>query len=115
MESLVNVTQEEQGDILILRVEGRLDATSSPVLDKKVSSFIDNDKCNVVMNFYGVEYLSSAGMRLLLSATKKLKSKDGKMVISGITEPVMEVIKMAGFDRILTIVATEEDAIREFA
>ena len=115
MEAIVEMEEEKKGDILILRVGGRLDAVSSPQLEKKVMASIDaGDNSQVLMNFEKVEYLSSAGMRLLLSTTKKMKSKNGKFVLSNIADGVMEVIKMAGFDHILNIRASEEEALKEF-
>ena len=114
MESFVDYTQEEKGDILVLRVVGRLDATSSPMLEKKIVALIDGGKTKLVVNFNGVEYLSSAGMRLLLSMTKKINSKNGKIVISGVSSDVLDVIKMAGFDRILQITRNEEEALKVF-
>ncbi len=114
MESLVDVSQEERGNVLILRISGRLDATSSPMMEKKIVSLIDAEQYRLLLNFENVEYLSSAGMRLLLSTTKKLKSKEGKMVVSSLAENVLEVIKMAGFDHILNICDSEDLALKEF-
>jgi anti-anti-sigma factor len=113
MDSLIDITQEENGDVVIIRVSGRLDATSSPILERQVMALIDAGKNLLVMNFANVEYLSSAGMRLLLAATKKLKSQDGKILISSVMDNVMEVIKMAGFDHILHLFDSEADALKE--
>ena len=115
MESLIGIDQEEKGDILILRLKGRLDATSSPLLEKKVNAFIDVGRWNLLFNFEKVEYLSSAGMRLLLSTTKKLSGKEkGKLMVCSIVDNVYEVIKMAGFDNILACVESEEEALQLF-
>jgi anti-sigma B factor antagonist/stage II sporulation protein AA (anti-sigma F factor antagonist) len=114
MDSLIEIMQEEKGEILIMRLSGRLDATSSPMLEKKITALIDGGKYKLLLNFDNIEYLSSAGMRLLLSTTKKLKSQDGKIVICSVVDNVMEVIKMAGFDHILHIKDTETEALEEF-
>jgi anti-anti-sigma factor len=115
MEAGVELSSEVKNDVLILRVGGRLDAISSPQLEKQVMESINGgNHTNVLMNFEQVDYLSSAGMRLLLSTTKKMKSKEGKFVISCMTDSVMEVIKMAGFDHILRIKGTEEEGMGEF-
>jgi anti-sigma B factor antagonist/stage II sporulation protein AA (anti-sigma F factor antagonist) len=66
------------------------------------------------MDFTNVEYLSSAGMRLLLSGTKKTKSLGGKFVICSLTDDVMEIIKMAGFNHILHIVSTLDKAVKDY-
>lgn len=110
----VQVSEDQEDGILILRIGGRLDAASSPLLERQVNTYIDSGNMKLLLNFEHVEYLSSAGMRLLLSVGKKLKSKAGKMVIAAVSSEVMDVIKMAGFDHILNISPTEADAKHAF-
>lgn len=113
-ESLVNVKEEVKGDILVLRMSGRLDAISSPVAERKVFDYINSGKHSLLLDFSGVDYLSSAGMRMLLSITKKLKALSGKLVLCSITTNVMDVLKMSGFDHVLELAKTEDDALRRF-
>jgi len=100
---------EEKGDVVVVRVHGRLDAASSPQLEKKINSIIDSGHFKLILNFSGVEYLSSAGMRLMLSVSKKLKHLEGKVVACSLNDEVMEVVKMAGFHQILELYSTEEE------
>jgi len=102
--------EEEKGSILILRIEGRLDAITSPVLDEKITSLIDSGKHLLMLDLEKVDYLSSAGLRLLLSALKKLEGIKGKMAVTSVQDDVMELIKMAGFDQVLKLFATEAEA-----
>lgn len=113
-EGLVDVKMDKKGDVLILRLRGRLDAVSSPPTEKKVFECINSGENKLVLDFGGVDYLSSAGMRMLLSTTKKLKGLSGKLVLFGITNNVMDVLKMSGFDHVLELYKTEEDALRKF-
>ncbi len=101
---------EEKGDVVIVRVTGRLDAASSPQLEKKINSIIDSGHFKMVLNFSGVDYLSSAGMRLMLSVSKKLKHLEGKVVACSLNDEVMEVIKMAGFHQVLELYPSEEES-----
>ena len=112
--SEVVIVEESKGNALILRFTGRLDAISSPIAEKKIAEFIDAGKNNIVLNFEKIDYVSSAGMRLLLTSTKKMKAKNGKIVMSNIVPMVMDVIKMAGFDHILTMADNEENALKLF-
>ena len=105
---------EEENGITLMRVEGRLDAASSPTLENKINELIAGGKKQILMDFENVDYLSSAGIRLLLSTTKKLKAIEGKLSFCSINEEVMEIIKMAGFDTILTIYPTEKKAKEGF-
>lgn len=100
---------EEKGDVIVVRVAGRLDAASSPQLEKKINAIIDSGHFKLILNFADVEYLSSAGMRLMLSVSKKLKNVEGKVVACSIHDEVMDVIKMAGFHQVLELYATEEE------
>ncbi|NGX61804.1 MAG: putative anti-sigma factor antagonist BtrV [Chlamydiae bacterium] len=101
---------EEKGDVVVVRVKGRLDAASSPQLEKKIFSIIDAGHFKLVLNLAGVEYLSSAGMRLMLAVSKKLKHLEGKVVACGLNDEVMEMIKMAGFHQVLELYPSEEES-----
>lgn len=114
MDGLVSIKQETKGDILVLRIGGRLDAISSPPAERQVFDYINNGQHKLLVDLSGAEYLSSAGMRMLLSVTKKLKSLSGKLVLFAVTNNVMDVLKMSGFDHVLEIVKTEEDGLRKF-
>ncbi len=105
---------EEEKKWNIIRLEGRLDATSAPVLEEKIESLLHEGKTQLVIDFARVDYLSSAGLRFLLAATKKHTARGGKLTIAHINEEVMEIIKMAGFERILHIFSSEEQAIAAF-
>ncbi len=114
IEGLVSVKEEQKGDILILRMNGRLDAVSSPTAERQVFDYINNGQHKLLFDFSGIDYLSSAGMRMLLSVTKKLKSLSGKLVLCSVTTNVMDVLKMSGFDHVLELSKTEEDGLRRF-
>ncbi len=114
MEGAVELKEEKKGDVLILRLKGRLDALSSPLAEKKVFECINNGQTKLLLDFSNVSYLSSAGMRMLLSTTKRLKTLTGQLVVCSITPNVMDVLKMSGFDHVLEIARTEEEALRRF-
>ena len=85
----------------IIEIVGRLDTTTAPALDKTINQDI-TDVTNLVIDVKGLEYISSAGLRVLLSAQKKF-SKSGSMKLINVCEAVMEVFEMTGFADILTI------------
>lgn len=114
MNGLVNIKEEPKGDILVLRISGRLDAISSPAAETKVFEFIHKGQQKLLFDFSGVDYLSSAGMRMLLSVSKKLKTLSGRLIICSVTINVMDVLKMSGFDHVLEIAVTEDDGLRRF-
>ena len=85
----------------IVEIIGRLDTITAPALDKTINEDIGDTK-NLVLDVKGMEYISSAGLRVLLSAQKKMQ-KIGSMKVTGVCEEVMEVFEMTGFADILVI------------
>ena len=85
----------------IIEIVGRLDTITAPALDKTINEDIGDTK-NLVLDVKGLEYISSAGLRVLLSAQKKMQ-KIGSMKVINVCEVVMEVLEMTGFADILTI------------
>ncbi|HAZ15735.1 MAG: anti-anti-sigma factor [Chlamydiae bacterium GWC2_50_10] len=108
----LNVKVEEKAEKTILHLEGRLDAISAPTLDQKLMDLMRQKRKKILLDFSQVDYLSSAGMRLLLSFTKQLKHQEGRLTSYAMNEEVLEIIRMAGFDRILNIFSNEEDAFK---
>jgi anti-anti-sigma factor len=115
MNGIVTIRDETKGEILVLRMSGRLDAVSSPTAERKVFDFINNGKFKILADMAGIDYLSSAGMRMLLSVTKKLKTSSGKLVLFSVTPGVMDILKMSGFDHVLEIVLKEEEGLKKFS
>ena len=85
----------------IIEIVGRLDTITAPALDKTINEDIGDTK-NLVLDVKGMEYISSAGLRVLLGAQKKMQ-KIGSMKVTGVCEEVMEVFEMTGFADILVI------------
>ena len=85
----------------VIEIVGRLDNITAPALDKTINDDIGDAK-NLVLDVKGMEYISSAGLRVLLSAQKKMQ-KIGSMKVINVCEEVMEVFEMTGFADILVI------------
>lgn len=114
MEDLVNLQEEKIGDVLVLRIKGRLDAVSTGSAEKRVFDFIDHGQNKLLLNFAEVDYLSSAGMRMLLATTKRLKPLSGKLVVCSVSTNVMDVLRMSGFDHVIELSKSEQDALNKF-
>ena len=85
----------------VVGIVGRLDTTTAPMLEKTIHEDIGDAK-NIVLDLKGLEYISSAGLRVLLGAQKKLQ-KSGSMKVTNVCEMVMEVFEITGFADILVI------------
>lgn len=98
----MNIERTENGEEIILTVEGRVDAnTSRELQDAIITAFQGSNK--LVVDFAKVEYVASAGLRALLLGQKTAASKAGYMKLLHVAEAVMEVLNMTGFASILTI------------
>ena len=86
---------------ITIEVVGRLDTITAPVLEKTIGENISGAE-SLILDFKGLEYISSAGLRVLLGAQKKMKN-GCSMKLVGVCEDVMEVLEMTGFADILTI------------
>lgn len=108
----LQIELEEIEHRIILRLDGRLDASSAQILERKITRLIDEHHVHLILDFSRIDYLSSAGLRVLLSATKQLKSKKGNVILFSVSDDVAEIIKMAGFDKILHICSSEKEALQ---
>lgn len=92
---------KKPSDELVLEITGRLDTITAPALDKTINENLGEIK-SLILDFKNLEYISSAGLRVLLGAQKKLQ-QDGAMKLKNVREEVMEVFEITGFVDILTI------------
>ena len=97
----MNIIKTKEGNKLTLTLEGRLDTTTAPQLDAELKASMD-DVTELNLDFQKLEYLSSAGLRVLLAA-QKVMNKQGKMVIHHVNDTIREVFEVTGFIDILTI------------
>ncbi|MBR5268435.1 MAG: STAS domain-containing protein [Lachnospiraceae bacterium] len=97
----MTIEMKKNMDETIIEITGRLDTTTAPVLDKALNEEMNHVK-NLVLDLKGLEYISSAGLRILLNAQKKMQ-KIGSMKVKHVNEVVMEVFEMTGFADILEI------------
>ena len=97
----MTVTKSENGTELMIAIEGRVDTSTAPQLEKEIKDSIGS-VTKLVFDFAKVEYISSAGLRVLLSA-QKVMNKQGEMIIANCSEGIMEIFEITGFTDILTI------------
>ena len=97
----MTIQKNRNNDTLTLAVEGRLETTTAPALETVVKTELDGVK-TLVIDFTKLEYISSAGLRVLLAAQKTM-NKQGAMKVTGANEIVKEIFEITGFSEILTI------------
>ena len=97
----MNINKIEKGTELIIELEGRLDTTTSPELEKELKQSLSG-VTSLILDMDKLDYISSAGLRVLLSAQKEM-NKQGSMVIKNVNDTIMEIFEVTGFVDILTI------------
>ena len=98
---MLNIEKKANGTELTVVLAGRLDTTTAPELENELKNSLDN-VTKLVIDLEGLEYISSAGLRVLLSAQKIMNGKDG-MKVTHVRETIMEIFEVTGFSDILTI------------
>ena len=98
----MNIDKNYNDKELTLTVEGRIDTITSNELEEVITAEIGNFD-SLILDFANLEYISSAGLRVLISTQKKLKADNIPMIIKNVTDSVNEIFRMSGFDKILKI------------
>lgn len=110
----MEIAEERRGPVALLALQGKLDAGTSNKLEQKLLVIIEGGSTQLLLNCAGLDYVSSAGLRVLLMAAKKLKPVNGRIVLSCLKPHIQEVFDIAGFTAIFPIHETDEQALRTF-
>ena len=97
----MKIEKKQDGTEMVVALEGRLDTMTAPELDQELQGNLGGIT-KLTFDLTGLEYVSSAGLRVLLSA-QKVMNKQGKMIVKNVNEQIMEVFEVTGFTDILTI------------
>jgi len=97
----------------VFQVKGRLDSTSTPELEKQVLISLDRGVRHLVLDFSELEYINSAGLRVLVMGYQRLNPLGGHVVVCGVRDYIAEIFDISGYDRIFSMCADMEGALRE--
>ena len=109
----MDIYHVKEGEIAIIKINGRLDSTTAPVADKTIKKILEGDCFRMLLDFSALEYLSSIGLRVILEAAKELKRKGGKIVLCYLADFVKEIFEISGFDSMIPITDTVESGIKQ--
>jgi anti-anti-sigma factor len=107
----MQISEDRIGEALVLAPVGRVDSVTSAELERIVTSRIDSGARRLVLDLSGVEYISSAGLRVLLMAAKRLKAPPAALALCGLGPGVRAVLELAGFLPLFTVEAGREQAL----
>lgn len=104
-------THLKSGDSYIVEITGRLDATTAHEFEEQCDAWLAADEVHIVVDLSGVDYISSAGLRSLLTSAKKTRAREGDIFFCGLTGMVADVFTMSGFGSIFKVFETREQAL----
>ena len=107
----MEITKIKKEDAVVLAISGRLDTLSSNSLKIKLEELIRDGSHHILIDFAELSFISSSGLRVLLSAGKELNRLKGKLALCALKDHIKEVFDIAGFTRIFAIYAGQEDAL----
>ena len=109
----MHITEERQPGVFIIGLSKRLDSSTAKMVEDRILSVIDGGVHHLVIDLAQLEYVSSAGLRVLLIAARRLRTANGKLALSGPTDHVRKVFDIAGVTSFLSVHASRDEAIRD--
>lgn len=110
----MQIATQEQGAVSIVAVAGRVDSATAPELENTLKRLVEAEKTQIVLDLLGVEYMSSAGLRAMVSTLKAVKRVNGDLRVANPSSRVDEVLRLAGLSSIFAIYPSREAAISSF-
>lgn len=107
----MNITESRQGKAMVVGVDGRLDGPGARELEERLVALIGGGERSLVIDMTGLDYINSAGLRVLLVAAKKLKPEDGRIVLCAMRDTIREVFEISGFASIFQIFPSRDQAV----
>ena len=111
----MEISQEELNGVVSVKMSGRLDAASAPDAEKVFEEIQDAGKLKVLLDMSGLEYISSVGLRAILTLVKELGLKGGKVVLCRLTDYVKEIFEVSGFTAIIPIADSIDSGLRNLS
>ncbi len=110
----MDIPEKSVGNVHVISLNGRLDAFAANDVEKKLDSLFTSAKSQLVVNLKNLDYISSSGLRVLLSALKKMRKQQGDIRLACLQSNVKEVFDIAGFTQLFKMFGKEEEAIDSF-
>lgn len=110
----MEIIQEKVNDVAIVEIKGRLDVTTASDIEQVFTKLLSENQNKVLVECRELEYISSAGLRVLLNAAKQYNKVSGQIMLAGLSQNVKQVFEISGFTSIFPIYATRDEALKAF-
>ena len=111
----MDIHEDWIGDVVVVAPAGRIDSTTSADLDARLLALDAGGRLRIVVDFSGVEYISSAGLRVMLTLAKRTKDRNGRLALCVLDRSVRQVFDLAGFTPLFTVAASRAQAVAAVA
>ena len=108
----MDIQTRQEGKVTVVSVSGKIDAMTAPAFEASLSDLIGTERLHLALDLGGVEYISSAGLRVILATAKALKNKKGVLLLANARGPVKEVFDISGFGSFFSIYESVEAAVK---
>ncbi|MBP6261071.1 MAG: STAS domain-containing protein [Chromatiaceae bacterium] len=106
----MELTATHQGKALVIAPQGRLDSTTAPAFEKQLMEYLARQS-NLILDFSALDFISSAGLRVLLMAAKRIGKDNGRFLLCEVSQPVREVLEISGFLGMIEVVGSRDEAL----
>jgi anti-anti-sigma factor len=107
----MTINEAHEAGVVVVSPHGRIDSTTSAILERHLQGLAAARQTRVVVDFSGVDYISSAGLRVLLALAKRGRDQKGRVALFGLNDSVRQVFELAGFVALFTIAPTRAEAV----
>ncbi len=110
----MEISTNEVKRVTVVKVNGRVDSATAPELENGLKQLVDSSKTQIVLDLTEVDYMSSAGLRAMVSTLKSVKRANGDLRLANPSQRVAEVLRLAGLTSIFSIYTNQSDAVNSF-
>ena len=110
----MEMQERKSGEVDVLELKGRLDASSAKNLKDKVQSLVDQQRVRLVMDMGGIDFIDSSGLGVLVSALRSTNKKGGDIKVAAIADQIRAIFELTRLHRIFEVFDTAEDAVSSF-
>jgi anti-sigma B factor antagonist len=110
----MKIETEDRDGIQVVRLEGRIDANTTTKVEEKMFAMVDEGVTRLVINFEKLDFISSAGLRTLLSTAKRVREAKGDLKVCNLNSNVQEVFDITGFSTLFSVSQSEDEALASF-
>jgi anti-anti-sigma factor len=110
----MKIDMHDEGDVKVVRFEGKLDTNTTPEAEVRLGEILEQGARKIVIDFEDLDFVSSAGLRILLATAKKLGACGGALRVCSLNETVRDIFDISGFSTLLRVFDDEQEALAGF-